>query len=133
MTVIVVGSTQRETSIVPSVAGSTSRIHFDGGANIMDEGQLILTADPPPDNKYVILRETGSGSTDKFTIDKDGQVSGSLVSSADIDNSLVKRSNAGTDINVLNTDTLEITSGINLLEDSTIAFLDSTRIFLDSM
>jgi len=130
MTIIVVGDVQRETSIVPTVGGgggAITRIHFDDGANIMDEGQLILTANPPPDNRYVILRtEDGDFGEDKFVIDKDGQVSGPLVSSADIDKSLVKRSDDGTDINVLNTDTIEVSSGIHLLDDAALAFTPSS-------
>ena len=125
MTRIVVGTAQRQTSIVPGVGTSSeiTRIHFDSGANIMDEGQLILTANPPPDNRYVICRDGDpAGNIDKFVVDKDGQVSGPLVGTADVNNSLVKRSDDGTDINVLNTDTLEVSSGIQLVDDAALAF-----------
>ena len=77
MTRITVGDSTRETSIEPTVGGGTgviTKIHFDDGANIMDEGQLILTANPPPDNMYVILRDIdGDFGEDKLIIDKDGQ------------------------------------------------------------
>ena len=51
MTRITVGGVTRVTSHVPEThTAPITRIEFDDGKHVLDEGQLILTANPPADD-----------------------------------------------------------------------------------
>ena len=125
MTVIVVGTEQQITSLTPSSFALVHEHveHVAGGAHIQDEGQITITADPPPDNKYFIARKTDAG-PEMFTVSNTGELSGALISSQAVDASIVKRNNAnGTNIAMVVADTIFVDGGIELQNDAALGFV----------
>ena len=108
MTRITVGNVHRETSIEPQThMAPITQIEFDDGAVHLDEGRLILTANPPPDDIFFECKDGLEASTSsKFKIAADGEVTGEKVTTAGIKDTLVKRGENGTTINFLNSNKL---------------------------
>ena len=83
------------TSHVPEThTAPITRIEFDDGKHVLDEGQLILTANPPQDDTYILCRDgLAVATSEKFAVSASGELSGEFVSTENIDKSLVKRDN----------------------------------------
>ena len=125
MTVIVVGTQQQVTSLEPeSFAAAHDHVeHSSGGAHVQADGQITITADPPPDNKYLIAQKSDAG-PEMFTVSSTGEISGPLVTSQSLNDSIVKRNNAnGTNIDMVLAETIFVDGGIELQNDASLGFV----------
>ena len=84
---------------------------------------MILTANPPPNNKFIIARTTVAG-PEVFSLGHDGELTGPKITHTNVDGAVVKRDNTnGTNIEMLNSETIKATVGIELTEDSALGFV----------